>query len=121
VYSDRLQVARDLFTELNTYKDKFEITSATFEPFLEKSGDVLAGYVITININILDVACATELPRILATVKNSNNTYSTTVANGGTLILPDTTYAIQLDGVFSQNVILPTLGLDNLTINLITP
>ena len=63
VYSDRLQVARDLYTELNTYKDKFEITSATFEPFLEKSGDVLAGYVITININILDVNCPNEIPK----------------------------------------------------------
>lgn len=62
VYSDRLQVVRDLYTTLNQHKDKFEITAATYEPFLEKSGDMLAGYVATININILDATCPNQLP-----------------------------------------------------------
>jgi len=60
-------------------------------------------------------------PCAAATVENSDATYTDTVASGGTLVLPDTTYNIYLDGVFDQSVSLPTLGNDNLTITLVTP
>lgn len=51
------------------------------------------------------------------TVENSNATYTDTVASGGTLILPNTTYNIFVNGILDQTVSLPTLGLDNLTIS----
>jgi len=44
-----------------------------------------------------------------ATVENSNATYSDTVISGGTLVLPDTTFDIYVNGVFNQSVTLPTL------------
>jgi hypothetical protein len=44
-----------------------------------------------------------------ATVENSNATYSDTVISGGTLVLPDTTFEVYVNGVFNQSVTLPTL------------
>jgi hypothetical protein len=44
-----------------------------------------------------------------ATVTNSNATYTDSVASGGTLVLPDTTFDIYVNGVFNQSVTLPTL------------
>jgi len=52
------------------------------------------------------------------TVSNTNDTYSVTTSEN--LVLPDTTVKIYLDGVFQEDVILPTLDPSNsLTINLI--
>jgi len=64
VLSDRLQVARDVYTEMNNMKDILEITASNFDPFFERSGDMITGYVLTININILDVNCPIQLPKI---------------------------------------------------------
>lgn len=52
-----------------------------------------------------------------ATVENSDATYSTTVDSGGSLVLPDTTYQIYVDGVLEDTVTLPSLS--NNTINII--
>jgi hypothetical protein len=62
VFSNNLQVGRDLYTFLNQYKEQFAITSASYRRFLEKSGDMLAGYVFTFQLKILDVECAYEVP-----------------------------------------------------------
>jgi hypothetical protein len=62
VFSNNLQVGRDLYTFLNQYKEQFAITSASYRRFLEKSGDMLAGYVFTFQLKILDIECAYEVP-----------------------------------------------------------
>jgi hypothetical protein len=50
------------------------------------------------------------------TVENSNATYTDTVASGGTLVLPDTTFDIYVNGVFNTTFTQPTL--DTNTINI---
>jgi hypothetical protein len=44
-----------------------------------------------------------------ATVENSNATYTDTVVSGGTLVLPDTTFDIYVNGVFNTTFTQPTL------------
>jgi hypothetical protein len=51
-----------------------------------------------------------------ATVENSNATYTDTVVSGGTLVLPDTTFDIYVNGVFNTTFDQPTL--DTNTINI---
>ena len=51
-----------------------------------------------------------------ATVENSDATYTDTVISGGTLVLPDTTYNIYVNGVLDQSFSVPTLK--NETINI---
>jgi hypothetical protein len=51
-----------------------------------------------------------------ATVTNSDATYTDTVVSGGTLVLPDTTFDIYVNGVFNTTFDQPTL--DTNTINI---
>jgi hypothetical protein len=51
-----------------------------------------------------------------ATVENSNASYTDTVVSGGTLVLPDTTFEIYVNGVFNTTFTQPTL--DTNTINI---
>jgi hypothetical protein len=51
-----------------------------------------------------------------ATVENSNATYTDSVVSGGTLVLPDTTFDIYVNGVFNTTFDQPTL--DTNTINI---
>ena len=45
-----------------------------------------------------------------ATVTNSNNSYTDTVASGGTLVLPDTTVNVYVNNVLDQSVTFATLS-----------
>lgn len=63
-----------------------------------------------------------ELPTVVtglpdATVENSDASYADTVESGGTLVLPDTTYNVYVNGVFNQSVNLITLKNETLNIN----
>lgn len=51
-----------------------------------------------------------------ATVRNSNSTYSTTVASGGTLVLADSVYNIYINSVLDQTLTIPSMV--NSTINI---
>jgi hypothetical protein len=51
-----------------------------------------------------------------STVENSNATYTDSVVSGGTLVLPDTTFDIYVNGVFNTTFDQPTL--DTNTINI---
>lgn len=44
-----------------------------------------------------------------ATVENSDQSYQQTVASGGTLVLPDTTYNFYLNGVLKTTETVPAL------------
>lgn len=52
-----------------------------------------------------------------ATVENSTQSYQQTVASGGTLVLPDTTFEVYVDGVLQGSSTAPTL--ENNTINIV--
>jgi hypothetical protein len=52
-----------------------------------------------------------------ATVENSTQSYQQTVVSGGTLVLPDTTYEVYVDGVLQATSTVPTL--ENNTINIL--
>ena len=51
-----------------------------------------------------------------ATVENSNSTYTASVVSGGTLVLPDTTFEVYVNGVLNTTFTQPTL--DTNTINI---
>jgi hypothetical protein len=52
-----------------------------------------------------------------ATVENSTQSYQQTVASGGTLVLPDTSFEVYVDGVLQGSSTAPTL--ENNTINIV--
>ena len=54
---------------------------------------------------------------VSATVQNSNLTYTASVASGGLLVLPDTTFNVQIDGTQVATNTFPTLS--NQTINVL--
>lgn len=51
-----------------------------------------------------------------ATVKNSDNSYNTTVLAGNTLVLPDTTFTINVNGVLNQTVTVPSIEANTINI-----
>ena len=53
-----------------------------------------------------------------ATVENSDQSYSDTVASGGTLVLPDTSYDVYLNGNLKSSFSLITLKNDNINITI---
>ena len=52
-----------------------------------------------------------------STVENSDATYTASVNAEGSLVLPDTTYDIYVNGVFNQSVTVPTLKNETININ----
>jgi hypothetical protein len=52
-----------------------------------------------------------------ATVENSDLSYTDTVASGGTLVLPDTTYNIYVNAVLDQSFSVPTLKTETINIS----
>jgi hypothetical protein len=58
---------------------------------------------------ITDVVCTFNPPCEDATVTNSDESYFQTVASGDTLILPDTTYNVFVNGVLQNSIEVPTL------------
>ena len=86
----------------------------SFEPFTERFQNYMAGWAVTFTVVVPNtmLSCdAVVLPSACkeATVKNSDQSYTTTVASGGTLVLPDTTYNIYVNGSLNQSFDLPTL------------
>lgn len=53
-----------------------------------------------------------------ATVENSDATYSSAVASGATLVLPDTTFNVYIDGSLNQSSTFVTLGNETINISL---
>jgi hypothetical protein len=74
------------------------------------SGSIPSGDTETIVIDCTGGICED------ATVENSDASYTDTVASGGTLVLPDTTYNIYVNNVLDQTITVPTLK--NETINI---
>lgn len=53
-----------------------------------------------------------------ATVQNSDNTYNVIVPGGNTLVLPDNTYNLSIDGVLDQSSTGPSIKNQNITVTL---
>lgn len=62
------------------------------------------------DVDIEPVTCAD------ATVRNSDSSYTATVASGGILVLPDTTYNVFIGGVLNQSLTIPTLKTETVNI-----
>jgi hypothetical protein len=106
----------DLFTALYQLDGNPNI-----EPFTERFENYLAGWVATFDVLIPNdmTACdAATIPSTIcadAIVENSDRTYQTTVASGGTLILPDTTYNFIVNSV-TTSVTIPSLKTETINV-----
>ena len=94
----------------------------TCEPFTERFENYLAGWTMTFDVLIPNemTICETDgyspfCPS--AEVRNTDSSYTASVVSGGTLILPDTTFNVQIDGTQVATSTYPTLSTQ--TINLI--
>jgi len=132
VESDTLQYCRDIYRTINDsvrWKSIGRVQSCTFTKFVDRGGDEVAGHQMTIQFLVRDIGGVCGMPMgdydfdqttggcLPAFVENSDQTYDVEVASGDTLVLPDTTYTINVNGVLNQTTTLPTLGNDNLIIN----
>lgn len=77
--------------------------------------ETLSGKKLNITIPFLKDTCCTD-PYVApseggsATVRNSDNTYNVEVQAGDTLILPDDTFNVYVDGVLQDTLIIPSLA-----------
>jgi hypothetical protein len=128
ITSDCHLILTDLFSYYNQGKDSDIIAlSASQTPVNNFDSDYVAGWSMSIEFE-LEGWCTDAIPMIPitpgegacldATVKNSDGTYIETVASGETLVLPDITYNVYVNGVLDQSFSVPAQT--NQTIN-ITP
>jgi len=134
-HSDLVQIAEDIIAQLRHPAYKWRINRDTLfnlDLLVEYSPKNLAGVTFTVSVEVAKGDDRCNIPFVTppypnegggtttcasATVKNSNNTYTVTVASGGTLTLPDTTYNVYVDNVLENTVTVATL--DNETINIV--
>jgi len=87
--------------------------SVTVEPFTERFENYLAGWVATFDIIVPNTMTKCEIavsPTVAyATVENSDESYLVLVDGGDTLVLPDNTFNIYVNGVLDQTVIEPSI------------
>lgn len=118
--NDTSLILRDIRVWWNDYGvDEINIVEDPIGQFgCDKELDNLVGYFADIRFEIpshgrcqvpVDVTVVPAGTCLEGTVVNSDATYTDTVASGGILILPDTVYNIELDGITYQTS-LPTLG-----------
>jgi hypothetical protein len=96
--------------------------NATLEPFAERFENNLAGWAMTFDVTVPNEMSICDTDGYVpfcqpATVTNSDQSYTATVASGGVLTLPDTTFNVQIDGTQVATSTYATLS--NQTINLI--
>lgn len=92
------------------------------EPFTERFENYMAGWTMTFDVLIPNdmTICDTSGYSPFcqpSTVTNSDQSYTASVASGGILTLPDTTFNVEIDGVQVASSTYPTLSTQ--TINLI--
>lgn len=107
----------------NLWDQQFVVeTDPTLEPFTERFENLLAGWTMTFDVVVPNdmTICDTDSYAPFcspAYVVNTNASYSTSVASGSTLTLPDTTLNLQIDGTQVATSTFATLS--NQTINLV--
>lgn len=128
--SDMMQCAKDFLSfwvqDVNYPEFTIEHTGNR-ETFQEKTQDRLAGCYVDVTFRqanrysecIIPMAGVTPPPSIVCepvTVENSDQSYQQSVASGGTLVLPDRSIDINLDGVTVNTVTYPAMTEPNITI-----
>jgi len=107
----------------NLWDQQFVIeTDPSLEPFTERFENLLAGWTMTFDVVVPNdmTICNTDSYAPFCSpsyVLNTNASYSTSVASGSTLTLPDTTLNLQIDGTQVATSTFATLS--NQTINLV--
>lgn len=107
----------------NLWDQQFVVeTEPTLEPFTERFENLLAGWTMTFDVVVPNdmTICNTDSYAAFcspAYVVNTNGSYSTSVASGSTLTLPNTTLNLQIDGTQVATSTFATLS--NQTINLV--
>jgi hypothetical protein len=96
--------------------------NATLEPFAERFENNLAGWAMTFDVTVPNTMSVCDTDGYIpfcqpATVTNSNQSYTATVASGAVLTLPNETLNIQIDGILAATSTYPPLS--NQTINLV--
>ncbi len=127
VESDTLQVARDVFEVVansRRWRDLGRVDGATFNKFVSKGADEVAGGVLQMQFTLYDNQSVCDLPMIgydfdqqsdfvvcaEVLIINSDGTFSVTSASGTTYELPDTSYSVYFNTVFQETFTLPTLS-----------
>ena len=126
VHSDCLQILRDI--DITLRQERFEDlnlnTQATTEPFVERQADIIAGWSMTLALNVFDLQDWCAIPYYNydfengggftpacdpVTITNSDGSYTATAYSGETFELPDTILSISVAGQAPTTQQLPTL------------
>lgn len=108
VLNTQLAVLNRVYDQMrhgNLYDLEFVVDgNPNLEPFTERFENLLAGWTMTFDVLIPNEMTICETNNYepfcpSATVINTNGSYSTSVASGSTLTLPNTTLNLQIDGV----------------------
>ena len=120
IISDCQLILKDMYVYYTNDNDiEIDVVgTASMTPLNNQDLDYVAGWVMSITFEVASYGdCAIPMnpinpnPPIVcedAIVENSDGSYSATVASGGTLILPDTTYNFIVNGV-TTSVTIPSL------------
>lgn len=120
IISDCQLILKDMYVYYTNDNDvEIDVVgTASMTPLNNQDLDYVAGWVMSITFEVASYGdCAIPMnpiepnPPIVcedATVRNSDSTYIDTVASGGTLILPDTTYNFIINGV-TTSVTIPSI------------
>tara|TARA_R110000868_G_scaffold279203_1_gene539265 strand:- start:12625 stop:14199 length:1575 start_codon:yes stop_codon:yes gene_type:complete len=118
VESDTLQICRDIYQVINSsvrWQSIGRVDSCTVTKFIDKGGDGVAGHQMVFQFSLRDREGICNIPMenydfdqiagsvcYAAIVENSDASYQTTVASGGTLVLPDITVTDSDGSTFTQ-------------------
>ncbi|MEO0132870.1 MAG: hypothetical protein ABIK73_08085 [candidate division WOR-3 bacterium] len=126
--SDTLQIVADIYGELNTKIDNQIIAIAEggrLQKIADKMKDRVVGWQIEIPLRLNykhtqcnDIFVYPPIQCPDATVRNSDNSYSASVASGGTLVLPDEQTVVYVDGLLVWSGLSVPLNNTVITINL---
>jgi hypothetical protein len=107
----------------NLWDNKYEVDGdPNLEPFTERFENYLAGWTMTFDLmipNEMSICDANDFIPFCspAYVTNTDDSYFSEIASGSTLVLPNTTFNVEIDGTQVASETYPTLS--NQTINLV--
>ena len=129
IHSDCLSICNDIKITMQQYRwtefSDINFTIST-DPFIQRSQDMTAGWSMNVSLNVFDDGNWCDLPMdnydfengnpppsgdcAVATVVNSDGSFSTTVASGATYVLPDTTFNVYVNENLQNAITAPTLS-----------
>ena len=133
VESDTLQMCRDIFQIINSsvrWQSIGRVESCSVTKFIDKGGDGVAGHQMVFNFILRDRDGICNIPIenydfdqiagsvcYAAIVENSDASYQTTVASGGTLVVPNTSVVLKNSALTTiSTTALPSAVSGNVTV-----